>query len=65
MKKNTLTNIDYEIKRQKAIKKEPGCKFIRINPDENYDISIETGKIHNRIIESTKESTKKSLTDNI
>ena len=27
-------NIDYEIKRQKAVKEELGCKFIRINPDE-------------------------------
>ena len=27
-------NIDYEIKRQKAIDQELGCKFIRINPDK-------------------------------
>ena len=27
-------NIDHEIKRQKAIEKELGCKFIIINPDE-------------------------------
>ena len=26
-------NIDYEIQRQRAIEKEPGCVFIRINPD--------------------------------
>ena len=32
-------NIDYEIKRQKAIKQEFGCKFIRIDPDkEDFDI---------------------------
>ena len=27
-------NIDHEIQRQKAIEKELGCEFIRINPDE-------------------------------
>ena len=27
-------NIDYKIKRQKAIEKELGCKFIRIDPEE-------------------------------
>ena len=26
-------NIDYEIQRQRATEKEPGCVFIRINPD--------------------------------
>ena len=27
-------NINYEIEKQRTIKKELGCKFIRINPDE-------------------------------
>ena len=27
-------NIDHEIQRQKALQKELGCKFIRIDPDE-------------------------------
>ena len=32
-------DIDYEIERQKAIEKELGCKFIRINPaKENFNI---------------------------
>ena len=32
-------SIDYEIKRQKAIIQELGCKFIRIDPGkENFDI---------------------------
>ena len=32
-------NMDYEIKRQKAIEPELGCKFIRIEPDkEDSDI---------------------------
>ena len=44
------------------MKKELGCKFIRINPDtENYDVFTEISKIHNFIVESTK----KSLIDNI
>ena len=48
------------LSRQKAIENELAYKFIWINPDAQiYDISIEIGKIHNRIIESTKISTKK------
>ena len=32
-------NTDYEIKRQKAVEQEPGCTFIRIDPDkEDFDI---------------------------
>ena len=32
-------NIDYEIKRQKAIEQEIGCQFVRIEPDkEELDI---------------------------
>ena len=32
-------NIDHEIQRQKVLQKELGCKFIRIDPDEeNFDI---------------------------
>ena len=32
-------NIDYEIKRQKAIEQELGWKFIRVDPDkEDFDI---------------------------
>ena len=43
-----------ENEREEKIKKELGCKFIRINPDaENYDIFVEIGKIQNYIIEST------------
>ena len=39
---------DYEIERQKAIQKELGCKFIRINPPkENFHIFVEIGKIQN------------------
>ena len=55
-KGHTDRYIDYDIGRQKAIEKELGCKFIRINPNaETYDIFIEIGRIHNHIIELTKE----------
>ena len=55
-------NIDYEIQRQKAIEKELGCVFIRINPDEeNFNIFRAINKIHRHI----KKSTKKSLIDKI
>ena len=39
-------DIDYEIQRQKALEKELGCEFIRINPaKENFNIFVEIGKI--------------------
>ena len=53
-------NIGYQIQRQKAIEKELGCVFIRINPDEeNFNISKVINEIHRHI----KKSTKKSLID--
>ena len=55
-------NIDYEIQRQRAIEKELGCVFIRINPDEkNFNIFKEINKIHRHI----KKSTKKSLINDL
>ena len=49
-------NFDYEIKRQKALEKELGCEFIRINPTkENFNIFVEIGKIQNYIVKSTKK----------
>ena len=55
-------NIDYELQRQRAIEKELGCVFIRINPDEkDFNIFKEINKIHRHI----KKSTKKSLIDKI
>ena len=51
-----------ETQRQKAIEKELGCVFIRINPDEeNFNIF----KAINEIYEHIKKSTKKSLIDKI
>ena len=58
--------IDCEIKSQKAIEKELGCEFIRINPDrKDYDGYVEIGKIYNHVIKSTKDATKKSLINNL
>ena len=49
-------DIDYEIRSQKAIEKELGCEFIRINPgEENFNIFVEIGKIQNYIVKSTKK----------
>ena len=46
-----------ENEREEKIKKELGCKFIRINPDaENYDIFVEIGKINDYIAQTNKEA---------
>ena len=59
-------NEDKNRKREKEIKEELDCEFIRINPSKKcLNINIEFDKIHNQIIESTKESTKKSLIDEL
>ena len=43
-------NIDYEIKMQKAIEQELGCKFVRIDTDkENFDIFRAINEIFRRI----------------
>ena len=55
-------DIDYEIRRQKALEKELGCEFVRINPaKEGFNIFIEIGRILNYIAMSIKSSTKKTL----
>ena len=49
-------DIDYAIRRQKAIQKELGCKIIWINTAKvNFNIFAETGKLQNYIIKSTKK----------
>ena len=63
-------DVDYDIGRQKAIEKDLGCEFIRINPaKENFNILVEFGKIDSFNVKSTKklieESTKKSLIDEL
>ena len=48
MKKDALTEMKKkkENEREEKIKKELGCKFIRINPDaKNYEISKRNGYI--------------------
>ena len=55
-------NIDHEIRRQKTIKEELGCEFIRIYPDEeNSNIFKAINEIHRHIKESIKKPTKESL----
>ena len=52
-------DISCEIERQKALEKELGCKFIRINPDkENFSLFKAQNEIFRHIKESNKESTK-------
>ena len=49
-------DINYELRRKKAIEKELGCEFIRTNPaKENFNIFVEIGKIQNYIVKSTKK----------
>ena len=53
--------IEYEIEGPKAIYNKLGCKFIRINPaKEIFNIFVETGKIQDCIVQSTKKLTEKS-----
>ena len=48
-------DIDYEIKRQKAIEQELDCKFIRIDPDkEDFDIFRAINEIFRQFTQSTK-----------
>ena len=63
-------NIDHEMQSQKALEKELGCKFIRIDPDEeDFNIFKTIDKIHGYIKKLTKrftkKSTKKSLIDEL
>ena len=53
-------NIGYEIKRQKAIEQELGCKFIRIDPGkEKFDVFKAINEIFRHIKLSSDELTKK------
>ena len=57
-------NIDHEIQRQKAIEKELGCEFIRINADEKkFNISKVKNEIFRHLKESIKILTEKSTTE--
>ena len=59
-------NIDHEIQRPKALEKEPGCKFIRIDPDkEDFNIFKAINEIHRHIKKSTKKLTEKSTKESL
>ena len=52
-------NIDYEIRRQKAIEKELDCEFIRINPaKEGFNTRADISRIQNYIAMSIENLTK-------
>ena len=49
-------NIDYKIKRQKAVEQELDCKFIRNDPDkEDFDIFRTINEIFGHIKEPTRK----------
>ena len=55
-------NIDYEIKRQKEIEQELGCKFIKIDPDkEDFDIFKAVNEIFRHIKQSTKKTQRSKI----
>ena len=55
-------NLNNEVEKQKALEKELGCVFIRINPDEeNFNLLKSIYEIYRHI----KKSSKKSLIDTI
>ena len=55
-------NINDEIQRQKALEKERGCEFIKINPDDkNFNIFKAIIEINRHIKKSSKEINKKSF----
>ena len=63
-------NFEHEIQRQKELKREIECVFIRINPDAiDFNTFKEINKIHRHINkltkQQTKQKTKKSLIDNL
>ena len=55
-------SIDYEIKRQKAMEQELGCKFIRIGPGKE---EFHTFRATDEIFRHFKQSTKKTLISKI
>ena len=55
-------DIGFGIKRQEALEKELGCKFIKINPDkENFNVFKAINEIFRNIKESNKKSTEQSI----
>ena len=58
---NSDRNFDYEIKRQKSLKQELNCAFIRVDDQKDVDI-FDIKQSSNQL---TKQSTKKRLIDNV
>ena len=59
-------NIDYEIRRQKAIEQELGSQFIRTDPDkEDCNTFKAINEIFRHFNQLTKQSTKETVTDKI
>ena len=57
---------NHEIEKQKATEKELGSEFVKIDPDKIFvSIFKAVNEMHRHIIKSFKESTKKSLIDNL
>ena len=55
-------NIDYKIKRKKAIEQKLACKFIRIDPDkEDFNLFRTINEIFRHIKQSTKETLIKKI----
>ena len=59
-------DLECEIERQKALEKELGCKFIRIDPArENFSIFNEISRIHNHIVKAREKSLLKKISDRL
>ena len=59
---HTGRDFEYEQSRQLMIEKRPGCKIIRINPDT---VNFKIYRLINEIRMHIKQSTQKSLIDNL
>ena len=63
---HSYRNIDYKIKRQKAIEQELGCMLLRVDPDKkDFSIFKAIDGIFRHIKQSSNQLTKKSLIDKI
>ena len=64
MKKHVERDLIFEEKRQKALEKKLGCKFIRINTSKRYDEDYEIGRIQT-FISKFKDRQLKKLNKNL
>ena len=63
-KKHINRDLIFEEKRQKALEKKLGCKFIRINTSKRYDEDYEIGRIQT-FISKFKDRQLKKLNKNL